>query len=50
MTSTTAEVKGKKIISTILKIGKTVDKNEQITFMATKNDIKHIVLINVRFL
>ena len=30
--------------------GRTVVKNEQSTFIATKNDIKHIVRINVSFL
>ena len=49
MTSTNAEVKGKKIIRITLRSGKTVVKKEQMKFIATKNDIKHIVLINVSF-
>jgi hypothetical protein len=50
ITSTRADVSGRKIIRIMLRRGKTVVKKEQITFIATKNAIKHIVLINVSFL
>ena len=50
LTSTTAEVNGKNMISITLASGATTVKKEQRTFIATKNDIKHIALINVFFL
>ena len=40
MTSTTVEVRGRKIIRTKLNSGRTVVKKEQTTFIATKKDIK----------
>ena len=50
VTSTIAEVNGRKMIRIIETSGRTVVKKEQMTLIATKNDIKHIVLINVSFL
>ena len=47
LTSTTADVKGRKITNITLRRGKTTVKNEQMTLMATKNDIKDMVLVNV---
>jgi len=50
LTSTTAEVSGRKMIKMILTTGTMVVKKEQMTFMATKKLIKDMVLINVSFL
>ena len=50
ITSTIAEVSGKKIIKMIETNGIMVVRKEHKTFIATKNDIKHIVRINVSFL
>lgn len=50
LTSTTAEVRGRKIIKTTLITGTMVVKKEHMTLMATKKLIKDIVLINVSFL
>ena len=49
VTSTNADVSGKKIIRMIETRGIIVVKKAQTTFMATMNAIKHIVLINVSF-
>ena len=47
LTSTNAEVSGRKMMNPTPITGKATVKNEAKTFIATKNDEKHIALINV---